>query len=186
MTKLSRTYHSGSQTRSKSPVIRKCGCGVVALADLLLYLVDRRPVDYDRFCRRLQRWYLPTLPPFGIVGLSLVHAFNRICRRNSLPYRARWNTSRRTLWPRMEEMLTNEIPVILAIGPNLRNKKLPLHGAITKTAVKGHYVTVTAMDAQTLTVRSWGREYRISRKEFEAYAKTTGYVTSNILYISPK
>ena len=81
--------YGGNQTRSAKPRIRRCGCGAIAMTDLLLYVTRHRgwhapalvqeaaacstvpAAVYDRCCRRLQRTYLPMLPDFirGIINL---------------------------------------------------------------------------------------------------------------------
>jgi len=38
-------------------------------------------------------------------------------------------------------------------------------------STNAHFVTVTAMDEDYLTVSSWGHPYRLSREEFDAYRR---------------
>ena len=75
----------GNQNWSSRWDLRRCGCGAVAMTDLVLYLtrhhgwdgpaeaaLDPVPLaDYDRLCSSLQRKYLPMVPPVGVNGLAL-------------------------------------------------------------------------------------------------------------------
>lgn len=186
----------GNQAWSPSRVTRDCGCGVVACADLLLYLRQSRsgcanglfcdfpesgPVPsapYLAAVEKLRRGFIPLLPRFGVNGFALVLGLNAYFIRYRLPFRAFWGVSGGALWPRIREMLSRDIPVILAIGPDLPKfwQKHPLtlytrqSGGSFRSAcqARAHYVTVTAMDDAWLRVSSWGREYYINRKEYDA------------------
>ena len=203
----------GSQTRSAKWQIRKCGCGAVAMTDLLLYLrrhhgcaapplvqeaAAQNPIPaalYDQCCCDLQRKYLPMVPPFGINGLTLAGGITACCKLHGLPYRTGWSVSSKTLWSRIEMALQRDLPVILAIGPNLpalwQQHKLPLYRRrgdtyTAVTAVKAHYVTVTGMDETWLQVSSWGKEYYIHRQEYWDYGKThSTFAVHNALTLEP-
>ena len=45
-----------------------------------------------------QRKYLPMVPPFGINGLSLAAGMNAYCAFHRLPWRFRWNVTKRDLF----------------------------------------------------------------------------------------
>ena len=189
MVQLSKPYACGSQSRSKNKILKKCGCGVVALGDLVLHLTGETVEDRDGFFRMLLRRYLPVVPPFGTTGIHLAAAFNRWCRKHRLPYRARWSFSAEMLYPRMEEMLQADIPVVLSIGPDLF-RRLRLYRRCGKLhfpacRVRGHFVTVTGVDETWIRVVSWGRVYYISRKEYEEYGKRSAFLSSNLLYVTP-
>lgn len=203
----------GSQSRSASAIIRKCGCGVIAMTDLVLYLTryhgcaapaqvaalaqtDPIPAEaYDRCSRSLQLAYLPMMPPFGINGLVLTGGIEAYCRLHRLPFHARWNPSRQALWNRMAESLRRDLPVILAIGPTLpalwQKHRLKLyrksgHTYTAVTSAKAHYVTVTAMDDQWLQISSWGKQYYIHRQEFVEFGERhSTFLIHNILTLEP-
>ena len=192
--------YGGSQMLSPRESIRKCACGPVAAFDLLRYLdpaisSDPMPVDqYNTELEGLCRRYFPLLPPFGINGLLLVAGINRLFRKHALPYRAAWAVSGTHLWERVEELLSRDIPVILAVGPNFPgvwlNRRLVFYirtadGRFIKSAAtRGHYVTATGIDADWVRISSWGRQYYISRHEYEQYVKKySNYLFSNLVYI---
>lgn len=204
----------GSQTQSAKRRIQICGCGAVAMTDLLLYLHrhhgcpapaliretaarDPIPADlYDRCCCSLQQRWLPMIPPFGINGLALTGGLEAFCRCYRLPFHARWNTSARHLWSTLEISLRRDLPVILAIGPNLpavwENHRLQLYRRQGDTytaaaAVKAHYVTATGLDDRWIEVSSWGKRYYIHREEYQNYGlRHSTFLVHNLLTLEPR
>lgn len=204
----------GSQSHSARWRIRRCGCGAIAMTDLLLYVTKHHrwqaakriteaaacstiPADlYDRCCRALQRAYLPMLPPFGINGLVLAWGINAYCRLYRLPLRFRWNMKKSNLWQTVRQSLEQDLPAVLAIGPNLpafwRQEKLTLYqkrgeAYYPAAAVSGHYVTVTAMDSMWLEISSWGKKYYISQEEYLRYGeKHSLFFAHNALAVRQK
>ena len=111
---------------------QKCGCGIVAFADLLLYLgnVSREYVvqETGSYVNRIlseeeYKCYYNEIYDFmggikgnrGISGLKLWRKFNRLAKREKWHLRARWGMSGRKLHSRIEEMLKRDIPVICCI-----------------------------------------------------------------------
>lgn len=205
----SRSY-GGNQMASPEKVMRRCGCGIVAAADLLRYLHSfHRPItllegmaeepqqtEYEELLQFLRRGYFPLFYPVGMNGISLALGLNRIFRKNGLPLCARWDMSERKLWMRMEEMLRRDIPVILSIGPNFprlwKKGKETLYRLDNgrrnpATETRAHYVTVTGLDDDWVRISSWGKEYYLSRGEYEQFrSNISSALVSNILYIREK
>lgn len=207
--------YGGNQRWLESPVLQRCGCGVVAALDLVRYLhlyhpgcaasfftgVENTPSlprqVYDLCAVRMHKGYVPVLWPLGTNGLSLAAGMNRYFRRYNLPLRARWGLTHQQIWPHIEEMLRQDIPVILSIGNNFprmwRREKAVLY---QKTAdeslrescrVRAHFVTVTGIDAKWMQISSWGRLYWISRQEYEYFCRRqSNSMLCNILYITHK
>ena len=189
----------GDQRRCKDKVIQRCGCGVVAALDVLLYLTRwnsevnipafaalsaTTPLpqpDYEQALGLLRREYFPLFYPFGMNGLTLCLGINLFFRRHSLPYTSRWSVPKAELWQRMAEMLEQDIPVILAVGPSFPRFwrktgacfcRPAAEGAyIPAVSVRAHFVTATGMDDEWVELSSWGCRYYLSRKEFERYTK---------------
>ena len=91
-------------------------------------------------------------------------------------------------------MLSDDIPVILAVGPNLpfvwKKEKLTFYtknheGNLLPTAkTKAHFVTVTGRDGAWLRISSWGKEYYISIREYREYVKShSSFLVSNVIDI---
>ena len=185
-----RRTSGGDQRWLKSPAAQKYGCGVVAAVDLLLYLhrhgegqseffrgVPEGDIPwevYDYCADRLRKRYLPLLPLFGLNAWVLAAGLNRYFREYRLPYRAGWGGAPGRLWAEMEAMLARDIPVILCIGVNFPfpKHKLGLYQGEDPReagATRAHYVTVTGLDEEWMTVSSWGQVYQARREEFDRY-----------------
>lgn len=194
MTELKNTYisvkngsgftYGGSQGLSDNVSIQKCGCGIVAAADLILYMRNftaSTPLSlqrYNKFLKYLKRHYLPLIPKFGMNSLSLTVGLNLYFANNKLPYRASWLLSGDKFYSRLENQLSENIPVIMSVGPNFpcfwQKNNLDLYTKINNNYVKtasarAHYVTATGIDENYIRISSWGRELYISRREFSHY-----------------
>ena len=116
-------------------------------------------------------------------------------------YKVRWRVNSRNLLNRISEMLENDIPVVLSIGPCLirgRKKELPLYSIKSSTSndnfnsenqidyeqvnsVKDHYVNVTGIyklseennpiTKTMLEISSWGKKYYINFDEYVRFVK---------------
>lgn len=200
--------YGGNQMLAKGSIMKECGCGVVAALDLVLYLRARDTFprasaspfplrEYNDSLEKLGRRYFPLIPHFGINGLFLVAGLNRLLRAEGLPYRARWMVSGNKIWDRIENMLKRDLPVILSVGPNFPavwqkhrlNFYHKLHnGTYQKSvAIQAHYVTATGLDAEWLSVSSWGKQFFINRAEYDQYVrKHSNYLFSNIVYLTDR
>ncbi len=210
-----RKSYGGGQQFSADPMVRRCGCGIVAALDTLLYLYrwhdvglvplfvpyrfDRTISDteYNTLVFYMRRHYFPMIPYAGINGIMLAAGMQRFFRHYDLPYSCRWCFSYRELWSRIETMLANDLPVIMSVGPNLpffwRRERANFYtrqfsGELQLSAgAHAHYYTVTGIDEDWLRISSWGRLYYLKRSEFEDYvARHSAPFVSNILYIERK
>lgn len=209
------TSYGGGQQLSKNAMIRRCGCGVIAAADLLLYLsrfhphgavdyfaglLEDRPIPlpiYDRCIQNLNRGYFPMIPCAGINGVMLMAGMELFFRRHGMPYTARWCFLPGLMWVRVEEMLRADLPIIMSVGPNFpliwgdRRVRFfvrsPDGRLIPSSGAKSHFFTVTGMDDNWLRISSWGRCYYLNRQEFEEYAlRYSTTFACNILLIEQK
>ena len=196
----------GNQNWSARWDLRRCGCGAVAMTDLIVYLKRSHGCDgpdlpepipletYDRLCSRLQLKYLPMLPPVGINGISLAIGISAYCKAHGIPLRASWSVKVKDFWTAMADMLDRDLPVIFAVGQNIpfvwQNHKVDLYqktadGRYTAVSrVRAHYMTVTAMDDTWLTDSSWGKKYYIHRGEYAEYGKKHSIaLVNNLLWL---
>ncbi|MBC5659778.1 hypothetical protein H8S44_08345 [Anaerosacchariphilus sp. NSJ-68] len=212
-TQEGRSY-GGSQTWSESRLMRKYGCGVAAMGDVLVYLgihqiscntdllygIVREDgllsyPRYERYLRKIRHRYLGIIPGLGVLNFGLCRALNKYFRHYRIELRARWCLSSRKMLGRIQNSLSRDYPVILAIGQNIpfwRRKKLTLYrqengNYFPATETKAHYVTVTGMENGYLQIASWGKEYFISWEEYLEYArKYSSFLVSNICLIQEK
>ena len=203
--------YGGSQKWLESAVMQRCGCGVVAVLDLVRYLHLYHPAMktpfftgvqdmtalpktvYDLCTQRMRRSFVPILYPVGTTGISLAAGLNRYFKRYGLPLRAKWGVRREKLWPEIESMLRQDIPVILSVGnrfPRFWKKEgVSLHcrqqDEMKRAAqAHAHFVVVTGMDDTWLHVSSWGKEYYLSKEEFLRYRSEDSMpLLCNMVYI---
>lgn len=204
----------GNQRLFENPSMRGYGCGIVCAADLLCYLARTRPLwatpytgprppaeispqAYERLCSRLRRDFLPIIPCLGKTGPDLAAGLNLYFSRYGIALRARWCVSREKLFPRVEEMLSRDLPAIISVGANFplfwgRHRvnlysRRPDGSLVPAASTRAHFMTVTGLDEGFLRVSSWGSEYFISRREYMDYVRGHGSsVTSNIMYLRAK
>ena len=204
----------GHQNWATGYMMRKYGCGVVAMGDVLIYLgIHRLPCNtdllygmlredgclsyprYERYLRKMNKRYLGIIPGFGVPNFQLARAMNRYFRHYRIDLRARWCLSSGKMLERIQDSLSKDYPVILAIGQNIpfwRKKKLTLYRQengvyLPATETKAHYVVVTGMENGYLQISSWGKEYFISWKEYQEYGKKySSFWASNICLIQEK
>ncbi len=221
---FSRTGLFGTDAR-----LSRFGCGNIALSDICLYLTRKlhlstpetseaessnHPISkqtYLNYARMMNRRYTFTLPFCGCTGFSLSMSLNHFFLRRRLPYRAHYmlfNTQKRML-SAIQTSLSQDIPIILAIGPNFPNFR-GKHGITFYTSshqktpeknisflpsanhqVHAHYVTITGLlyispSCPMLSISSWGKQYYISYRELRNYITKYGTpLTSSIIYIRP-
>ena len=197
----------GNQMWFHNKVIRKCGCGAVAAFDLFRYVSGKNDTchlpsepDKEDYCRqlvRVQHRYFPLIYPTGINGFMLVGGLNRLFRENGIPLHAKWAASRNKLLERIEHMLSEDYPVILAVGPNFplfwqkHGVKLyhrSRNGILRPAAdICGHYVTVVSINDEWMKISSWGQFYEINLNEYMNYVKKySNHLFSNIVLIEEK
>lgn len=192
-------WYGGAQEWCEQKYMRLYGCGIVGCANMLLQLEMSKSKkivskeDFMELVELLRRNYLLVLPRLGMNGISMMLGMNFYFYRNKLPYRARWGCLPGNLWKRVQRMLENGIPVVISIGPNFPklwgNYRLNLYEKrgelyMVRSTTKAHYVTITAMDDDWITISSWGRKYYINKLEYLDYMKHySNILFSNILYV---
>lgn len=200
--KVGGTTFGGSQTffrgSTKKSDIRKerGGCGLVAITDVISYLNNDTIVsssnDYvARFNSTVRKaLWIPTR--FGMHFLHLSLAMKKRLKKSRL--NSHWCISKKKLYPRIREMLQNNIPVILnvpkKIGPKSRIKKLNFYNENLSVfdSVHSHYVVITGIAKEDSTIyleiSSWGKKLYINFSEYRAFCRSTiTGILGNILYI---
>jgi hypothetical protein len=106
---------------------------------------------------------------------------------------------------RIRDMLENDIPAIISVGPGDGIKaydidtssKTPAY-TDAKQSIKNHYFTITAViqdkikqkngdyDAVMYEVSTWGQKYYVSEKEIRDYIGIHSSLFTNVLYIEKK
>ncbi len=171
---------------------KACGCGIIALADLVLYLAGKdsrylteknRNYVNRELSEAAYREYFDFVYDFvggifarvGISGIRLFRRFNRMSKQNGWKLRAGWGLSRKKLLPRIEEMLKSDIPVILCVPFMLRRKdkedKLPFYKKeYDEQTGQDTYVAVSYVSAHYVTVTEMFVE-----RDGEVYLKVSSW-----------
>ena len=162
---------------------RRCGCGVVACADTLLYLRGRTALPREEYIRYVNsmRKFFPLIPRRGIDGVRLAIGMNVCLRREALPLRAGWSASGRRFWDRLAAMLADDLPAVLSVGPGFprvwSTEALALYRRtedgryVEAGRARAHFLTATGLDDEWIRVSSWGQELYIGRAAYERYMR---------------
>lgn len=153
-----------------------------------------REEDYRYLAEQFHRKYFTVVPYLGMPGCFVTGGLNRYFRKYKIPLRAYWGVRKFHFWDCVQEMLEKDIPVILGIGVNFpfpwTQHRLAFYvkgrdGSYEYACgVKGHFVTITAMNECWIRVSSWGKEYYIKKKEYMEYTrKYSTSLTGNLVYM---
>ncbi len=201
-----RNYYGGSQFLYPTERERTSGCGIAGAADIVLYLRALETGDYSVSVQEFLdisgeiRKYIPIIPGRGVNSFILAGGLNRYFKKHGMGLKARWKITRFRKWEKLEKMLEADLPVILAIGNNFPfvwgRKELNLYipDADSKDreekvynkyqGVCGHFVVVTGIEDNCLTVSSWGKKLFINLDEYNRYvSRHSIHIYSNILEI---
>lgn len=190
--------YGGNQGWFPDENFRRCGCGVVACADTLLYLSGQRDLTREAYLDYVEtlRRFFPLIPRRGIDGLRLALGMNACLRRQGTALRAAWCASGGRFWERLARMLDADLPAVLAVGPSLPRfwdaEKLPLYrrteaGTYVRTGgAQSHFVTATGLDDERVRVATWGRELYLERRALARYMKAHGALFTNLLLLTPQ
>lgn len=214
-----RWFHNLEGKHNKT--IAELGCGLISGADILLYLSKSNSkydteetdkvtyiggggyIEYESYMKYLSdmEWdYFYINNHIGILGTAIATNINLYSVVYHLDLDAYWCMSKSFVLPRIKEMLRNDIPVTLSIGPDKKHKvNLYVPGEDKysfippreyATEVGDHYVTVTGLiiddikNETWLEVSSWGRHYYINYEEYMYFVDNySNSVFSNIVYI---
>ncbi len=226
------TFYGGSQMwfsdknrYSKDYILHNYGCGTIATADMFLYLARQdvtmqTPVtekvikgkeainysDYDPYVRLINDKYTKTKRLIAVLGTTVASAINTYSDQYGLGLKAAWKMtlSYYDMLELIEEMLSKDIPVILAIGPNTPNlwgKKgipfyelreidyqepdstgkegsKPYYYKAVQQDINGHFVTVTGVIKDDITGRIMLCISSWGRKYYINYEEYRDYIDS--------
>ena len=188
--------------------IRCYGCGLVSALDIFDYVSasangrDPEVMNKEQYMKHLREYdegMFHTLYYMGIPGTKLARKLNRLFKKHNLKLKADWGVAVYELVAKLEEMIKNDLPATLSVGPaflkkdrlNLYKKKEKENGVLEFTVddnTKDHYVTVTGMIVgeknRMLEISSWGRKYYIDLDEYISFVdRNDNTLFSNIVYI---
>lgn len=210
---------------TQDDIISKCGCGMIAVGNLLLCLsmqdkkyetafTDLVKMDtdaggydmesYKNYIYALNNTFSPVVRGFGLNGFLMAKNVNNYSDQFGLGLSAKWGGVKSDeMITKMAEMLDNDLPVILCIGPKLGTGErggvnfyddYTNPGTYTEyNPVNNHYVTVLGIEDSIdnpprtmLRLSSWGQEYLIYYEDYVSYAseQLDNNIFCNMLYIT--
>lgn len=132
--------YGGNQAWCKSKRMQKAGCGVIALADISIYLAEQNPNMMTEAIRRINKPnglynkndYLEYVKFFyshfviflfmkGMTGFGMKFAMNRYFLLNDIGLKAKWKIflSDEAMLKDIKHLIRKNKPVVLSIGPNI-------------------------------------------------------------------
>lgn len=231
--KDSMIYYGGSQMwfpetnwYSKDYILRNYGCGTIAAADMFLYLAlqndklhtpltsavlqgtDRINYEYyDSFIREINHKYTKTKRYLAVLGPLLAASINSYSSDYKLGLKAAWKLrlSYYDMYDLIEEMLRQDIPVILSVGPNTpklwgkegipfyerkeieyqepevdkASPKKPYYYQVKQNNINSHYVTVTGIIKDEITGQIMLQISSWGRKYYINYEEYRDYIDNH-------
>lgn len=187
----------GNQGWMDKKAFQNYGCGAVAGSDLTMYLSGEHIFsNIDEYKKRLKkdRPLFPIINHFGISGILLAPCIKLAFIKHKLPYSVRWGVLPKNLRKCCEEMLREDIPVVFSVcqvfqflwkpaGLQLYTKD-GQGSLLPSTRAKSHYMTLTALNGDEMTVSSWGNKYYAKWSEYEHLVRRRSFwYFSNICYV---
>jgi hypothetical protein len=210
---------------SKDYVLHNYGCGTIATADMFLYLSLQNAAprsketeialkgsneikfsNYDPYVRGINDKYTKTHRIIAVLGPTIASSINSYSKSYGLGYQASWKMklSYYDMLEMIEEMLQQDIPVILSIGPNTpkiwgkkgiifydrceidyveksdqkREVQKPYYYKAVKQDINGHYVTVTGLIKDDITGRIMLRISSWGKLYYINYEEYRDYIDS--------
>lgn len=211
--------------------IRYYGCGLISVSDILLYLAKSNPdyateytnsvlvyndnylhSTYDMYVHELEKYYFQMQTnawmTLGLPGCNAAYGMNEYFDICNIDYYANWGVEDKNILPCIIEMINNDIPVMMSIGPDIYEKGVEFYYTVNADLgekvniddfekygeVNSHYVTVTGAqydaikDKYYLIVSSWGKQFIIDYDEYYVYKNNGSFANffddfTNILYI---
>lgn len=188
-------YYGGAQKWFEKKYVRNSGCGIIAAANLLLYLQGKREMTVDEymdFAGKLKK-RMVLVPGLGMNAVMLSALLNGSFKKLGIRKKAVPRITPIKFYGKIEKMIGSGIPVVMALGRDFpliwRKDKVGLfmEAGEAKRHVKdvsAHFVTITGIDDEWLTISSWGLKLYISRKELSKFAwKRSSWMLTNIIDI---
>lgn len=215
-------WYDDSDFFSTDYIIHHYGCGLISISDVILYLsntiktsfpkntlmngipINNIPIEnYMNYTDYLNYTYFKAFRYLGVDGFSLKKGFNEYCSDNNLHLSAKWGVDSDMIHNKIFEMIDNDIPVTISIGPD-SNCGVNYYSELSKSPIKSffldnkidvikdHYVTITCAiedkikDSIILEISTWGKKRYIYFDDYIGFINHhSNYLFSNILYIYP-
>lgn len=181
--------------------LKEHGCGVIATVNLMLYMSGRTNLTQEEYMQEVRNFLKGNFSPNFELALgkgydvfSMTIYLNEFLGTNGIDASAYWKVTRDGMLEDIEQMLSNNLPVILEIGDgkvtgervNEKNEKEAIYDKVTFYVLErgeyvamevthDHYVTVTGIveyenpngnHTTMLEISSWGKKYYMDYDEY--------------------
>ena len=175
----------GSQMWLPDRMLLNSGCGIIAGLDCIMRLKGEEKISKDDYLARFfdaKDYIRPItvgknreprklfgkefLGSFGISASRFKKGVRKLAAKEGFkvkikPFRFRW-------WEKIPQYLEGGDPLVMLITAPFNNINLVLPNG-NKSRCGFHWVTITGIDGDTLTVSSWGWECKISIAELRHF-----------------
>ncbi len=167
---------SSFQNQPDGKRIKRCGCGLMAVCDMTLFLQKTSAipwVEYVKFvCEKAKR--LNITDSFGIPTKKVVKMLSEGNPDYTFSFIPKQKFTENELRETIEKSIATGFPVIIRVGENFRKLPYKMNGAQRK--MRWHYFTVTGIMDDNLTFCSWGRKGEMKCSDLYRFFGITGGV----------
>lgn len=170
---------SSFQNQPNGKRIKRCGCGLMAVCDMTLFLQKNNHLpwtEYVKFvCDKAEN--LGITDTFGIPPKKIIKMLANSNPDYDFSFIPKRRLSENELRDTIRKSLTAGFPVIIRAGENFRRLPYKMNGAVYR--MRWHYFTVTGIENDTLTFCSWGRKGEMLCSDlYHFFGFTGGVITA--------
>ena len=164
---------------NRGRLIKKCGCGLIALCDTILSVKKQGAVQWNEYkdfvCEKARA--LSLLDIFGIRPKKIVKILNNTLPEYAFRFIPKRKLTAESLRKFFEKSIEAGVPVIVRIGENRKKLSYKMDGSERK--MRWHYITVTGIKDDKLTFFSWGSKGEMLCSELYRFFGITGGIIIN-------
>ena len=177
--------YGGSQMWLPDKMLLNSGCGIIAGLDAILRLKGEERMKREEYFERFfdAKDYIRPLTvgknrearklfgkeflgSFGVTASRFKRGIKKLAAKEGLkikvkPFRFRW-------WEKVPQYLKDGDPLIMLITAPFENVSIEMPTG-TKGKLGFHWVTITDIEGDTLTVSSWGTKCKMSVRELRKF-----------------
>ncbi len=156
--------------------IKRCGCGLIAVCDMTLFLQKNKAVPWKEYVRFVcdKAKALSITDSFGIPPKKVIKMLSESNPDYNFTFIPKRKLSENTLRKLLGDSISQGLPIIVRVGENFRKLPYQMNGLQKK--MRWHYFTVTGIENDNLTFCSWGRKGEMKCSDLYRFFGFTGGV----------
>ncbi len=167
---------SSFQNQPNGKRIKRCGCGLMAVCDMTLFLQKTNVISWVEYigfvCDKAKN--LGITDSFGIPPKKVVKILSEDNPDYGFTFIYKRKLTEKTLCEILEKSISEGFPVIIRVGENFRRLPYKMNG--TERRMRWHYFTVTGIDGDRLNFCSWGKKGEMKCSDLYRFFGFTGGV----------